>query len=309
MDTKALVTGGAGFIGSNLALHLESLGAEVTVLDNLASGSPTNLKDFGGRVIDGEVVEAGALLEDLHLDVIFHQAAVTDTTVLDREAMFRTNVEGFRQVLEIASARGAKVIYASSAAVYGAQASVISESAPLKPLNPYGESKVAAEDLALEYARRAGLVVVGLRYFNVFGPREGHKTRVASMIWQLAVQMAGGTRPRMFKWGEQKRDHIYVMDVLDANVKALALEESGVFNVGTGAAVSFNEIVGELNRVLDLSYEPEYFDNPYSFFQEHTQADTALATEQLGFTASYDVRAGMDEYFSTVNLKETVRQV
>jgi ADP-L-glycero-D-manno-heptose 6-epimerase len=138
--------------------------------------------------------------------------------------------------------------------------------------------------------------IVGLRYFNVFGPNEAHKERPASMIYHLTKQMKSGQRPRIFKYGEQKRDHIYVKDAVEATIKALNAP-SGIYNVGTGIATSFNELIKILNEVLKTNYEPEYIDNPYEgTYQNHTQADTTKAEKFLKFRARYQLRDAIKEY-------------
>jgi ADP-L-glycero-D-manno-heptose 6-epimerase len=153
------------------------------------------------------------------------------------------------------------------------------------------------DELAVGYFDK--MHIVGLRYFNVFGPREAFKGRPASMIYHLARQMKDGKRPRIFKMGEQKRDHIYVKDVVNATIMAASdSAKSGVYNVGTGIGTSFNELVRVLNEVLGTDLMPEYFDNPYDdeTYQSDTQADMSNAFEGLGFKAEYSIKDGVSEY-------------
>jgi ADP-L-glycero-D-manno-heptose 6-epimerase len=298
---RILVTGGAGFIGSNLAKHLESAeggGHEVTVLDNFSSGSFTNLVDFRGDVVAGscEGHEPCA-----HCDVIFHQASITDTTVTDQLHMMRNNVEGFRNVLHWAARWGARVVWASSAAVYGNGAAPNKLSDTPHPLNVYGYSKLAMERLAHLWAEEhTKLPIIGLRYFNVYGPGEAHKGKFASMIYQLAQQMKAGKRPRVFKAGEQKRDFVAVQDVIAANVAAMKADHpplAAVFNVGCGMAGSFNEVIAGLNAALGTKLEPEYFENPYAFFQTHTEADITETVKTLGYHPRFtNVAQGIRAY-------------
>ncbi|MFH1723807.1 MAG: NAD-dependent epimerase/dehydratase family protein [Elusimicrobiota bacterium] len=137
---------------------------------------------------------------------------------------------------------------------------------------------------------------MGLRYFNVYGPREARKGKVASMIWQLYRQMEAGRRPRIFKHGEQFRDFIYVRDVVEANLKSAEAEASGVYNVCTGKTATFNRIIKVLNTVLGTSHEPEYFDNPYSFYQDETEGEPAAARAALGFEARFSIEEGIRDY-------------
>src|ERR1035437_6046890 len=241
---RILVTGGAGFIGSNLAKRLEKDGHEVLVLDNLSSGSFTNLVDFRGDVISGDC-ERGEPCPPC--DAIFHEASITDTTVTDQLRMMQNNVEGFRHVLHWAAKWNARVVWASSAAVYGNLAAPNKMSDKPAPLNVYGYSKLAMEHLAhISAEEHTKLPIIGLRYFNVYGPGEKHKGKFASMIYQLAHQVKGGDRPRIFKAGEQKRDFVSIEDVVEANLAAMHADHpplAAVFNVGSGKAHSFNEVV------------------------------------------------------------------
>lgn len=301
---KILVTGGAGFIGSNLALALQAGHNEVTIIDDFSSGNSANLKDFKGKVITADIASLDLLPGLDGFDVISHQASITDTTVTDREKMIGNNVAGLRNVLDFAVAHKAKVIYASSAAVYGNGSVPMKEIQQPDPLNSYGVSKHLMDKLAMQYAgEHPSMTIIGLRYFNVFGPGEQHKGKTASMIYQLARQMLQGKHPRIFRDGEQKRDHIYVKDVIRANVKAIDADKSGIVNIGTGIATTFNQLIALLNKTLGKSYAPEYFDNPYPFFQKHTLASTDAAEKLLGFKSQYNIEDGIADYLKTYLLK------
>jgi ADP-L-glycero-D-manno-heptose 6-epimerase len=140
--------------------------------------------------------------------------------------------------------------------------------------------------------------IVGLRYCNIYGPRENHKGKSANMIYQLAQQMKKGN-PRLFEFGEQKRDQIYVEDIVRANIAALDAKKSCVVNCGTGKAVNFNEIIKVLNDVTGLNRKIEYIANPYPFFQNHTECDMILAREMLGFEAKIGIEEGIKKYFDS----------
>jgi len=159
------------------------------------------------------------------------------------------------------------------------------------------------DEIAKEYFDK--MHIVGLRYFNVFGPREAHKGKPASMVYHLSKQMKAGKRPRIFKMGEQKRDHIYVKDAVSATIIAVNAKKSGVYNVGTGIATSFNELIRILNEVLRTNLEPEYFDNPYEgTYQNNTQADTKNAEEYLGFKAEHKLKDAVKEYMEEIRWKK-----
>jgi len=250
---KYLVTGGAGFIGSSLAFDLEAAGHTVAILDNFSSGSFKNLAGFKGYVRAGDICDKAAFagLEG-NFDAVFHQAAITDTTVLDQKLMMEVNVEGLRNALEFARERGAKrVVYASSAGVYGNGPCPMKENSVPAPENVYGFSKAIGDNVAREFAAdNKGMTVVGLRYFNVYGAREAHKGKFASMIYQLYLQMKAGKNPRVFRAGEQTRDFVYIKDVVAANLTALKAKRCGVMNVGTGKQETFNRVIECLNKGL-----------------------------------------------------------
>lgn len=299
---RILITGGAGFIGSNLALALQERyrEAKIYVLDNFSSGHFKNLLRFKGEVITGDIRDTEMweyLRKSFSFDVIFHEAAITDTTVEDQRLMMETNADSFRYLLDSAVEWGARVIYASSAGVYGNTEPPMREDGAVRPENVYGFSKLMMDRIATDYMERfPELRIVGFRYFNVYGPGEGYKGRSASMVYQLAVKMMGGNRPRIFKWGEQRRDFVYIKDVVKANLLALEKDVSGIFNVATGEARSFNEIIEILNRELGTNLETEYFDCPYDFYQKFTQADISKAKKELGYEPEYSLEEGIRDY-------------
>jgi ADP-L-glycero-D-manno-heptose 6-epimerase len=294
---RTLVTGGAGFIGSNLALELQERG-EVVVLDDFSSADFRNLEGFRGELVLGRVQDSDWHAKVGAADAVLHQAALTDTTVTEARPQLEANLEGLRSVLRFVQERKVRrLVYASSAGVYGNAPAPFREDQPLTPHNAYGFSKAQGDHLARAFwEANRGTTVVGLRYFNVYGPREAHKGVARSMVLQLAQQMKAGRRPRIFKHGEQARDWVYVKDVVEANLKALEAQASCVVNVGAGKAESYNRIIEILNGVLGTSFEPEYFDNPYAGYQNLTLADVSLARELIGFTARWSLEEGARDY-------------
>ena len=291
---RALVTGAAGLIGSNLALELEKQGHDVVALDNFSTGIFENLREFKGDVVTADLRKpeewAGKLGK---IDAVFHQAAITDTTIMDQKLMMSVNVEAFRALLDWAEdAKVKKVVYASSAGVYGDRPVPQKETVEPKPLNVYAFSKMVMENVA----RESKVKTIGLRYFNVYGPRETHKKKAASMIYQLYQQMKQSKRPRVFEFGEQYRDFIYVKDVVRANILAANKGVRGVFNCCTGKKTSFNQIIADLNAVLGTNLQPDYFKNPYSFYQNETLGDPGKAVRELKFSAAYTTTAGIKDY-------------
>ncbi len=295
---RVLVTGAAGFIGANIALELERLGHSVVGLDDFSAGRSENLKDFRGDFVAADLAEDGWQSSVGKVQAVFHEAAITDTTILDERRMMRANVEAFRKLLAWAAKSGArKIVYASSAGVYGNGQLPMRETAKAAPHNVYAFSKKVMEKAAADFSKAHSRVkVTGLRYFNVFGPLETHKDKAASMICQLAEQMRAGRRPRIFEFGEQYRDFIYVKDVVDANLKAWEKAPNGAFNVCTGRKTTFNELVSTLNKTLGTGLKPEYFKNPYAGYQDETLGDPSRAAAAFGFRSRFTTAQAIEDY-------------
>ena len=307
-----LVTGGAGFIGSNLTLKLQELHPEarIIVVDDFRSGDFKNLRGFKGDFVtaDASRLDWQKQFKDLVFDAIFHEASITDTTEHNQFLQGHDNIEAFRKLLDFAAPNQTPVVYASSAATYGqsTSAEVNREDQPPAPANIYAFTKVQLDNLGRLYSRRnPGWRIVGLRYFNVYGPREPHKKAAASMIYQLYVQMKAGKRPRVFRAGEHKRDFVYVKDVVALTIRAASAPASSIYNCGSGVACSFNEVIAELNKALGTDLQPDYIDNPYgSFYQAHTEADMAKAKAELGHVAAFPPSKGIPDYVSILEGKQ-----
>jgi len=298
-----VVTGAAGFIGSNIAKRLEKEGHDLIAIDNFYSGTFKNIIDYKGKFFckDLKCDELGFLE---NADAIFFESAITDTTVDDQEKMMKNNFESFRRVLEFAKERNIKVVYASSAAVYGNLPAPTKEDDKLNPLNIYGYSKLCMDRLAERYVKKYGMSIVGLRYFNVYGIGEQHKGKFASMIYQLACQMKDDKHPRIFTDGNQKRDFVSIDDVVEANMRALETENSGVYNVGSGRSTTFNEVIRILNDAMGTDLEPEYFNCPYDFFQVHTEADLSRSRNLLGYNPKISIEEGIHNYMKNLGFSK-----
>ena len=295
---RVLVTGGAGFIGSNVVKMLEAKGVETVILDNFSHASYKNLLKVNGEIICGDILDEGIYAKLPKIDAVIHEAAITDTTLADDTKMMMVNYQGFKNVVNFCLNKKIRLVYASSAGVYGKGTAAMKEDAEIIPHNTYGYSKYQCDCLMKKITKKSSTpIIVGLRYFNVYGPGEYHKGLSASMTYQLYLQMKEGKQPRIFKFGEQKRDFIYVKDVARITIEALNSKKSSVINLGTGTPRSFNDIVSGLNKTMGLDLKPEYLDNPYSGkYQDYTEADTALLKEVLGTQAQTTLEAGIEDY-------------
>lgn len=313
-----LITGGAGFIGSNLAFYFQDNypKAKIVVLDSFRSGetfSNGNLKSFGhfknllgfnGIVISGDIND-NALLKNLEtnykFDYIFHQAAISDTTANEQDLMIKTNVNAYENLLKIAIKHKANMIYASSAATYGDSNRF--EVGYEQPNNVYGFSKVMMDNITYEYLKKdLDISIVGLKYFNVYGPREFYKNKTASMVVQFGHQILKGLTPKLFVGSDKiLRDFIYIEDVIQANIKACKPKKSGVYNVGTGKARSFEDIVNILQKELEIDNGKEYITNPYiGQYQFFTQANIQTTKENLNYEPKYSMEDGIIAYIPEI---------
>jgi len=301
---KFIITGGAGFIGSNLTLALQEKfpHAHLTVIDDFRSGNFKNLAGYRGDFVAENLAtldwrEKFGDLQAAGVDAIFHLASITDTTLHDQFVQVHDNVESFRRLLAFAQKNLTRVIYASSGSIYGATTNVSVETDAAAPANAYAFSKVVMDNLAQRRIHDfPDWVIIGLRFFNVYGPREAHKGLPASMIYHLSRQIMAGQRPRIFKHGEQKRDFVYVKDIVDGLIRALDAYRSGIYNLGSGQANSFNELVDVLNRSLGTNLEPEYIDNPHAHYQNFTQADLQKVQGALGYKPQFTLETGVRDY-------------
>ena len=312
-----LITGGAGFIGSNLAFYFQKNfpNSKITVFDcfrstekfhngNLKSfGHYKNLIGFKGNIICGNInnKEDMSSLDEYKFDFIFHHAAISDTRVYDQEIIMKTNVNSFYELLEKARSNNSVMVYASSAATYGNSPSPQIEGNE-NPENPYGYSKYIMDQIANRYAlENPGLTIIGLRYFNVYGPREYYKASTSSMVIQLGHQILDGKAPRLFNNSDKIfRDFIYIDDVIQANIKACTAIKNGSYNVATGISRSFQEVSDILQNELATNLATEYFPNPYSGYQLNTKADISRIKKNLNFQPNFSLEQGIKAYIPEI---------
>jgi ADP-L-glycero-D-manno-heptose 6-epimerase len=291
---RYLVTGAAGFIGSNLVLALEASGAEVTAVDCYRTGAKENLSGFRGKMLETDISQKGVPTSE-PWDAVFHQGDITDPRHPSDDEVLERNIAGFNRVLSIARESRCRLIYASTAGLYGNGPTPMQEDQPKQLLTAYAKSKWQMDELGREDG--SGISIVGLRYFNVYGPREASKGRAASMVYHLYRQIKAGETPRLFEHGHHKRDFIYVKDVVSANLLALKAPK-GVYNVGTGQASTFNELVEALGAAFGRKIPIEYFPMPYdaTTYQSDTQAGIEHSLKSLGFQAKWGLTQGVADY-------------
>jgi ADP-L-glycero-D-manno-heptose 6-epimerase len=313
-----LITGGAGFIGSNLAFYFQQNypGSKVVIFDCFRNGvtfSNGNLHSFGhyknlvgfkGEIICGNINIKSDLkkLDDYKFDYIFHQAAISDTRVDNQELLMRTNVNSFYDILEKAKNDNSVIVYASSASTYGSLPSPQSIGME-SPENPYGFSKHVMDQVAKKYSEdNPKAIIVGLRFFNVYGPREFYKASTSSMVIQLGHQILDGFAPKLFDASEKIfRDFVYIDDVVQANIKSCSPKKNGVFNVGTGIPRSFQEVADILQIELNTNLGTDYISNPYNIgYQTDTQADISESVANIDFIPSMSLEEGIKAYIPEI---------
>jgi len=297
---RVLVTGAAGLIGSNVVKILKGKNAKVIALDDFSYGNFKNINEVDCEVVCADILDESIYGKLPKIDAVIHEAAITDTTLKDDKRMIMVNFEGFKNVFNFCAKKKIKLVYISSAGVYGDGPSPMKENQPAQPLNAYAYSKCLCDCYAKEFMNKKILPrIVGIRYFNVYGPGEYHKASAASMIYQLYLQMKAGKSPRIFKFGDQKRDFIYVKDAARITVDALDVKKDIIVNVGTGKARSFKDIIATLNKVMKTSLEPDFFDNPYTAaYQDFTEADISLFKKNFKNPPKFSLEDGIHDYVS-----------
>jgi UDP-glucose 4-epimerase len=306
---RALVTGGAGFIGSNLVDALVQRGDEVTVVDDISTGKRANLDDAIGKgatlleldIRDAEAVHAAT--ERARPEAVFHLAAQIDVrkSVADPANDSRINVEGTVNVLRAAQAHGVRrfVNTSTGGAIYGeGQILPAPEDHPVAPEAPYGLSKFCAEQYCELFTRLHGLSTVSLRYGNVYGPRQDPLGE-AGVVAIFCGKLLEGERPTIFGDGRQTRDYVYVGDVVDANLKAAETQTAGAVNIGRGAEVSVLDIVDALRPHSNGAFEPEHApERPGEV--RRIALDTSRARQELGWEAGTGLEDGLERTLASL---------
>jgi len=303
MSETALVTGGAGFIGSHLVEALTAAGRRVRVLDDLSTGLRDNLAHVRPQpeLIEGDVADADAVdRASRGVGVVFHLAALASVqrSIEKPDDTHRVCATGTLRVLEAAKKHGVRrVVYAGSASAYGLPAGEVqTEDDPLVPLSPYAAAKLAGEFYARSFTAAFGLETVRLRFFNVFGPRQRADSPYSGVIALFTAALTGGRTPTVFGDGLQTRDFVAVADVCQALLRAGDVPgvSGRVYNVGTGRGVNLLELLAALNRQLGTSVTAKHAP-PRAGDVRHSRADIARARAELGYEPKVSFEDGLAE--------------
>ena len=293
---KYVVTGGAGFIGSNIVKLLVKKGHQVTVIDNLHTGSLSRLENIDNKILFHKVdIRDVEKIKEIITDIdgIFHQAALTivSESFLKPDEYFDVNVNGTKNIFTLANELGIKVVFASSSSVYGDVSDIpIKENFKRNPINPYGKTKVEKEKLAEEFWDK-GVSIIGLRYFNVYG--KGQTGTYAGVITQFMKRLRNDLPPIIYGEGNQVRDFISVEDIAKANLLAMESNTSQDFlNIGTGKLISILDLAKMMVKISSKKMSPIFGDKQPGDV-EKSQADITRCEEKIGFYYNMNIYDGL----------------
>jgi len=302
LTTKVLVTGGAGFIGSNLADELIRRGARVSIIDDLSTGSRENLEEISGDFdfIEGDINDAAAVSKAIDgAEIVFHQAALPSVprSVENPAETHRVCVDGtFSMLLKARESGVRRFVYAASSSAYGNQATLPKvETMMADPLSPYAVAKLTGELYCRAFNNVYGLETVALRYFNVFGPRQNPSSMYSGVISRFIDALMKGTTPVIYGDGEQSRDFTYVANVVDANIRA-SQSAQGVgmsINAANGDRISLNRLLDVLKEITGKTDVAADYLPARRGDVQHSQADNTLAVDLLGYQEIIGLEEGL----------------
>jgi UDP-glucose 4-epimerase len=302
-NKRILITGGAGFIGSNLARYLSDSQNHVVVLDDLSTGRKENIDDLirenKVEFIEGSITDLPLLQESfIDVDYVFHEAALPSVprSIKDPVTTNLVNINGTLNVLIAAQYTNVKkVVYASSSSIYGDTPTLPKiESMIPGPLSPYAITKLTGEYYCQVFSSVFNLPTVSLRYFNVYGPRQDPKSEYAAVIPKFITSVMNGQSPIIYGDGEQTRDFTYVFDVIQANILAAESHVTGVFNAAGGRRITINELATTVMKICGKTLRISYKESRPGDIK-HSLADSSKAHKAFGFTLNYDLEKGLKE--------------
>lgn len=265
-------------------------------MDNLSTGSRENLEGLSGnlRIIEASCLDLPNL--DENLNAIYHLGVPSSSPMYKSDPMLVGEaINGAIAVFELAKKTRARVVYASTSSLYSGQKPPHREDMEIQVTDYYTEARFCMERIAKLYEKLFGVSSLGLRFFSVYGPKEGAKKQYANMITQFLWNLKRGEVPVIYGDGTQTRDFIYVKDLVRALRLAMSSSYNGYLNVGTAKAYSFNDVIKVLNEEMGTCVQPEYVENPIKNYVPHTLADTSKAEKVLGFRSQYTLKEGIRE--------------
>jgi len=298
----ALVTGGAGFIGSHIAAALASSGARVRVIDDLSTGYRENLEGIKGELdfVQGSLADDASLMKAIEdVELVFHEAAIPSVprSVENPRQTHIASVEStFSLLLAAQKHKVRRVVYAASSSAYGDQPTLPKVETMLpEPLSPYAVAKLVGEHYCQVFTRVYGLETLSLRYFNVFGPRQDPSSQYSGVVSRFISDLLGGKRPVIYGDGEQSRDFTYIENVVDANLKAAESSKGigQVINVANGKRISLNQLLEDLKSLTGKPEVVADYQEPRAGDVKHSLADITRAQAWLGFEPRVDLRTGL----------------
>lgn len=300
---KYLITGGAGFIGSNIALELIKRGEQVRILDNFSTGRRENLEPLRGRIdlIEGDIRDFWTVAEAMAgVDYVLHQAALPSVvrSVKNPLTSNAVNIDGTLNVLEAARQAGVKrIVCASSSSVYGESPTLPKiETMKLDPLSPYAVTKLTCEGYCRVYHRLYGLETVALRYFNIFGPHQDPNSQYSAVIPRFVKAILMGQQPVIYGDGEQSRDFTFIGNAVSANLKACTAANAPgkAFNIACGERFTLNQTLEFIQQILGRTTTARHVDSRPGDIR-HSLADISAAKTDLGYTVDFDFKSGLKE--------------
>jgi len=308
---KYLITGGAGFIGSNIAIEILRRGDQVRILDNFATGRKQNIDAVTGKfeLVEGDIRDFWTVVEAMQgVDYVLHQAALPSVvrSVKNPLTSNAVNIDGSLNVLEAARQAAVKrVVFACSSSVYGESPTLPKvETMKTDPLSPYAVSKLAGEEYCKVYHRLYGLETVALRYFNIFGPRQDPDSQYSAVIPRFIKAVLMGQQPVIYGDGEQSRDFTYIGNAVSANLIACTAPNAvgKAYNIACGQRFTLNQTLAFIQEILGKRVPTKYVD-PRPGDIRHSLADIEAAKRELGYTVDFDFKTGLKEtvaWFSKV---------
>ena len=302
---KILITGGAGFIGSNLVNSLYK-DNDIVVLDNLHTGKKDNLKsaiDGGAKFVKGDTKDIAKIKGEF--DYVFHLGIYSASPMYrDNPNLIGEVIQGMTNVLEYCKKSGSTLVFASTSSIYNGIEPPHTESVIPGVTDFYTEARIACERLGKLYSKLYDINVAAMRFFSVYGYNDIGKGKYANLVTQFMLSMLKEEKPVIYGDGEQRRDFIFVSDVVDALLRVSATKGFGVYNAGTGKNYSLNEAVEKLQRITGRKIKPKYIKMPVKNYVMVTQADTSKSKKELGFSAKINLDMGMKLLYSSMASKE-----